>query len=62
MLHVTVDDDGSLLLPSVYINSSMFHEQKQASLKAASNVADESVVHPFPNLFRLLGLAPFKKV
>ncbi|XP_030453460.1 DNA repair protein RAD5A isoform X2 [Syzygium oleosum] len=46
---------------SVYINSSMFHEQKQASLKAASNVADESVVHPFPNLFRLLGLAPFKK-
>lgn len=62
MLHVTVDDVGRFLLPSVYINSSMFHEQKQASLKAASNVADESVVHPFPNLFRLLGLTPFKKV
>ncbi|XP_010031449.2 DNA repair protein RAD5A isoform X2 [Eucalyptus grandis] len=53
--------DSVLLSISVYINSSMFHEQKQASLKAASNVTDESVVHPFPNLFRLLGLTPFKK-
>ncbi|KAL3718231.1 hypothetical protein ACJRO7_003375 [Eucalyptus globulus] len=53
--------DSVLLSISVYINSSMFHEQKQASLKAASNVTDESVVHPFPNLFRLLGLTPLKK-
>ncbi|KAI3420505.1 uncharacterized protein J3R85_012718 [Psidium guajava] len=53
--------DSILLSISVYINSSMFHEQKQASLKAASNVTDESVVHPLPNMFRLLGLTPFKK-
>lgn len=47
---------------SVYINSSMFHKYKQTSFKAASNCYDESIVHPLPSLFRLLGLTPFKKV
>ncbi|WRX32263.1 SNF2 [Theobroma cacao] len=46
---------------SVYINSSMFHKYQQTSLKAASNSTEESVFHPLPNLFRLLGLTPFKK-
>uniref|UniRef100_A0A803QKU8 Uncharacterized protein n=1 Tax=Cannabis sativa TaxID=3483 RepID=A0A803QKU8_CANSA len=46
---------------SVYIDSSMFHKQHDTSLKAASSSADESVVHPLPTLFHLLGLAPFKK-
>ncbi|KAL5580233.1 hypothetical protein UlMin_012675 [Ulmus minor] len=46
---------------SVYINSSMFHKQHETSLKAASNSSEESVVHPLPTLFYLLGLTPFKK-
>ncbi|KAG8471530.1 hypothetical protein CXB51_036343 [Gossypium anomalum] len=41
--------------------SSMFHKYQQTSLKAASNCNDESIVHPLPSLFRLLGLTPFKK-
>ncbi|KAB2050413.1 hypothetical protein ES319_A13G244000v1 [Gossypium barbadense] len=53
--------DTVLLLLSVYINSSMFHKYQQTSLKAASNCNDESIVHPLPSLFRLLGLTPFKK-
>lgn len=44
------------------INSSMFRKHKQTSLKAASSSTEESVFHPLPNLFRLLGLTPFKKV
>ncbi|CAN0900454.1 DNA repair protein RAD5A [Linum grandiflorum] len=46
---------------SVYINSAMFHKFQQTSLKAGSNPSEETVVHPLPNLFRLLGLTPFKK-
>ncbi|PPD69365.1 hypothetical protein GOBAR_DD33755 [Gossypium barbadense] len=53
--------DTVLLLLSVYINSSTFHKYQQTSLKAASNCNDESIVHPLPSLFRLLGLTPFKK-
>ncbi|EOY33588.1 DNA/RNA helicase protein isoform 2, partial [Theobroma cacao] len=53
--------DTIVLSLSVYINSSMFHKYQQTSLKAASNSTEESVFHPLPNLFRLLGLTPFKK-
>lgn len=51
--------DSIILSVSVYINSSMFQKSHQASLKAASN--DESVIHPLPTLFQLLGLSPFQK-
>lgn len=60
-VYTVVDEFTYCLQSSVYINSSMFHKHSQTSLKAASN-AEESVVHPLPNLFRLLGLIPFKKV
>ncbi|XP_057956384.1 DNA repair protein RAD5A [Malania oleifera] len=53
--------DTILLSVSVYINSSMFRKHHQTSFKAASNSTEESVVHPLPTLFRLLGLVPFKK-
>lgn len=53
--------DTILLSISVYLNSSMFRKHHQTSLKAASNATEESVVHPLPNLFRLLGLIPSKK-
>ncbi|XP_021899056.1 DNA repair protein RAD5A isoform X1 [Carica papaya] len=53
--------DTILLSTSVSINSSMFRKHKQTSLKAASSSTEESVFHPLPNLFRLLGLTPFKK-
>ncbi|CAK9150508.1 unnamed protein product [Ilex paraguariensis] len=53
--------DTVLLSVSVYIDSSMFRKSHQTSLKVAANSADESVVHPLPTLFRLLGLTPFKK-
>lgn len=48
----------------VYINSSMFRKHHATSLKAGSNSAEDSVslCHPLPNLFRLLGITPFKKV
>lgn len=51
-----------LFVYSVYINSSMFQKHSATSLKVASNTADESIFHPLPNLLRLLGLTPFKKV
>ncbi|XP_071914047.1 DNA repair protein RAD5A-like isoform X3 [Coffea arabica] len=51
--------DSIILSVSVYINGSMFQKSHQASLKAASN--DESVIHPLPTLFQLLGLSPFQK-
>ncbi|CAM8885602.1 unnamed protein product [Rhodiola kirilowii] len=44
---------------SVYINSSMFLKCNQISFKSASHV--ETVVHPLPTLFRLLGMEPSKK-
>ncbi|OVA17874.1 SNF2-related [Macleaya cordata] len=53
--------DTILLSVSVFINSSMFRKCHQTSLKATRNITEESVVHPLPNLFRLLGLTPFKK-
>ncbi|CAH2072145.1 unnamed protein product [Thlaspi arvense] len=53
--------DSIILSVSVYINSSMFQKHSATSLKAATNTAEESMFHPLPNLFRLLGLIPFKK-
>ncbi|KAL9225619.1 hypothetical protein vseg_001521 [Gypsophila vaccaria] len=53
--------DTIALNVSVYINSSMFRKHHQNSLKAATNGNDESVIHPLPTLFKLLGIAPFKK-
>ncbi|CAA7027711.1 unnamed protein product [Microthlaspi erraticum] len=53
--------DTILLSVSVYINSSMFQKHSATSFKAASNTAEESIFHPLPNLFRLLGLIPSKK-
>ncbi|KAK4441254.1 DNA repair protein A [Sesamum alatum] len=53
--------DTVVLAISVYINSSMFQKSHRTSLKASSNSADESIVHPLPTLFKLLGLVPFKK-
>ncbi|XP_052210529.1 DNA repair protein RAD5A isoform X2 [Diospyros lotus] len=53
--------DSIILSVSVYINSTMFRESHKTSLKAAATSTDESVVHPLPTLFRLLGLTPFKK-
>ncbi|XP_015873517.3 DNA repair protein RAD5A isoform X1 [Ziziphus jujuba] len=58
MLSIMDSIDLSL---SVYINSSMLSKQKCTSLKQASTSADESVVHPLPTLFHLLGMTPFKK-
>ncbi|RDY08011.1 DNA repair protein RAD5A, partial [Mucuna pruriens] len=53
--------DSIVLSVSVFINSSMFGKHHQVSLKDAANSTDESVFHPLPTLFRLLGLNPFKK-
>ncbi|XAR60085.1 DNA helicase [Bertholletia excelsa] len=53
--------DTVVLSVSVYINSSMFQRNHQTLLKSVSNSAEESVVHPLPTLFCLLGLSPFKK-
>ncbi|KAK1299928.1 hypothetical protein QJS10_CPB13g01709 [Acorus calamus] len=53
--------DTVLLSISVYINGSMFHKHHRTSLKMAHQPTEGSVVHPLPNLFRLLGLTPFKK-
>ncbi|XP_027929635.1 DNA repair protein RAD5A isoform X1 [Vigna unguiculata] len=53
--------DSIILSVSVFINSSMFGKHHQVSLKDATNSTDESVFHPLPTLFRLLGLNPFKK-
>jgi hypothetical protein len=47
---------------SVFINRSMFVKHHHVSLKDATSSTDESVFHPLPALFRLLGLSPFKKV
>ncbi|KAF3455122.1 hypothetical protein FNV43_RR05570 [Rhamnella rubrinervis] len=46
---------------SVYINSSIFSKQHHTSFKAASSSSEESVFHPLPILFHLLGMTPFKK-
>ncbi|XP_074312449.1 DNA repair protein RAD5A [Silene latifolia] len=53
--------DTIALNVSVYINSSMFRKHRQNSLKATTNGNDESVIHPLPTLFKLLGITPFRK-
>ncbi|KAK6144272.1 hypothetical protein DH2020_021092 [Rehmannia glutinosa] len=53
--------DTVVLAIRIYINSSMFQKSHHTSLKASSNSAEESIVHPLPTLFKLLGLVPFKK-
>uniref|UniRef100_A0A0E0NFR3 Uncharacterized protein n=1 Tax=Oryza rufipogon TaxID=4529 RepID=A0A0E0NFR3_ORYRU len=53
--------DTVLLSVSVYINSSMFHGQKQSTPKAARAATEDSTFHPLPALFKLTGLSPFKK-
>ncbi|KAK9168442.1 hypothetical protein Syun_000582 [Stephania yunnanensis] len=53
--------DTVILSISVYINSSMFRKHVSISLKSPQSFSEESVVHPLPNLLRLLGLTPFKK-
>ncbi|XP_057457141.1 DNA repair protein RAD5A isoform X2 [Lotus japonicus] len=53
--------DTIALSVSVFINRSMFVKRHQVSLKDATSSTDESVFHPLPTLFRLLGLSPFKK-
>lgn len=63
MRHDTDGDfDQLFLICRVYINSFMFRKSHQTSLKARNNPADDTVVHPLPTLFHLLGLTPFKKV
>ncbi|XP_045804293.1 DNA repair protein RAD5A-like isoform X1 [Trifolium pratense] len=53
--------DNINLSISVFINRSMFVKHHHVSLKDATSSTDESVFHPLPALFRLLGLSPFKK-
>uniref|UniRef100_J3LDE0 SWI/SNF-related matrix-associated actin-dependent regulator of chromatin subfamily A member 3-like 2 n=1 Tax=Oryza brachyantha TaxID=4533 RepID=J3LDE0_ORYBR len=53
--------DTVLLTVSVYINSSLFHGQKQSTPKAARAATEDSTFHPLPALFKLTGLSPFKK-
>ncbi|KAH7561169.1 hypothetical protein JRO89_XS10G0183700 [Xanthoceras sorbifolium] len=53
--------DTIVLSIRVYINNSMLRKHHQTSLKAGSNPSDDSLIHPLPNLFRLLGMTPFKK-
>ncbi|WVZ75201.1 hypothetical protein U9M48_023282 [Paspalum notatum var. saurae] len=53
--------DTVLLSVSVYINSSMFRDQKQSMPKAARFAPEDSTFHPLSSLFKLIGLAPFKK-
>lgn len=53
--------DTVILSVSVYINSSMFHDQKQSTPKAARVAPEESTFYPLPALLKLIGLAPYKK-
>ncbi|XP_044482430.1 DNA repair protein RAD5A isoform X2 [Mangifera indica] len=53
--------DTIVLSLRVYINNSMFRKHIQASLDTGSNYSEDSVIHPIPNLFRLLGMTPFMK-
>ncbi|CAM0948087.1 unnamed protein product [Alopecurus aequalis] len=53
--------DTVLLSVSVYIDSAMFRDQKQSSLKAARAAAEDSTFHPLPALFKVIGLSPFMK-
>ncbi|KAF0931660.1 hypothetical protein E2562_005615 [Oryza meyeriana var. granulata] len=53
--------DTVLLSVSIYINSSMFHGQKQSTPKAARAATEDSTFHLLPTLLKLTGLAPLKK-
>ncbi|KAJ8750025.1 hypothetical protein K2173_013940 [Erythroxylum novogranatense] len=53
--------DTIVLSVSVYLNSTMFNKPQHFSLKAASSTSAETVIHPLPNLFRLIGLPPSQK-
>uniref|UniRef100_A0ACD5ZK51 Uncharacterized protein n=1 Tax=Avena sativa TaxID=4498 RepID=A0ACD5ZK51_AVESA len=50
--------DTVVLSVSVYIDSSMFGDQKQSLPKAT----EDSTFHPVPALFKVIGLSPFKKL
>ncbi|KAF2300729.1 hypothetical protein GH714_015396 [Hevea brasiliensis] len=49
------------LLPLVRDKKCHVPQAPEDSLKAASHSNEETIIHPLPNLFRLLGLTPFKK-
>ncbi|KAM0832771.1 hypothetical protein ACQ4PT_064685 [Festuca glaucescens] len=51
--------DTVLLSVSVYIDSSMFRDQKQSLPKRVAT--EDSTFHPLPALFKVIGLSPFKK-
>ncbi|TXG73707.1 hypothetical protein EZV62_002286 [Acer yangbiense] len=53
--------DTIVLSIRVYINNSVLRKHHQISLKSGSISSDDSLIHPLPNLFRLLGMTPFKK-
>ncbi|KAK3154235.1 hypothetical protein QOZ80_2BG0188000 [Eleusine coracana subsp. coracana] len=53
--------DTVLLSVSVYINSSIFRDHKLSAPKAARVATEDSTFHPLPALFKLIGLAPYKK-
>ncbi|KAL5709627.1 DNA repair protein rad5a [Ranunculus cassubicifolius] len=59
--HVLGIMDTILLSVRIYINSSMLRKHQQTPVKSAQSVSDESVFHPLPTLFKLLGMTPFKK-
>ncbi|KAM3295517.1 hypothetical protein ACQJBY_038042 [Aegilops geniculata] len=53
--------DTVLLSASIYINSSMFRDQKQSPPKATRAATEDSTFHPLPALFKVIGITPFKK-
>ncbi|KAJ4817502.1 hypothetical protein LUZ62_030068 [Rhynchospora pubera] len=53
--------DSITLTISVYINIKILQSTHQSQYKAAKAASEESTLHPFPALFRLLSLVPFKK-
>lgn len=53
--------DTVLLSASIYINSSMFRDQKQSPPKATRAATEDSTFHPLPALFKVIGITPFMK-
>ncbi|VAI55354.1 unnamed protein product [Triticum turgidum subsp. durum] len=53
--------DTVLLSASIYINSSMFRDQKQSLPKATRAATEDSTFHPLPALFKVIGITPFMK-
>ncbi|XP_020158013.1 DNA repair protein RAD5A [Aegilops tauschii subsp. strangulata] len=53
--------DTVLLSASIYINSSMFRDQKQSLPKATRAAMEDSTFHPLPALFKVIGITPFMK-